>query len=190
MPSLPVWEEWIEINHLNSSFGRAQSLPVWEEWIEISGLRSAPPRHRSLPVWEEWIEMKRTSATWNRPASLPVWEEWIEIVARPDRFHLGYRLFPYGKSGLKCGRGHERADNGGSLPVWEEWIEIKARLHENEAVLTSLPVWEEWIEIVALGSALSVGSCLFPYGKSGLKFNGDPVNVRRPEVSSRMGRVD
>ncbi len=34
--SLPVWEEWIEIQRVNVGLcPDVASLPVWEEWIEI-----------------------------------------------------------------------------------------------------------------------------------------------------------
>ena len=33
--SLPVWEEWIEINVGFPIACTIASLPVWEEWIEI-----------------------------------------------------------------------------------------------------------------------------------------------------------
>ena len=41
-----------------------------------------------------------------------------------------WRLFPYGKSGLKCNRGQEARIYAESLPVWEEWIEIVALAEE------------------------------------------------------------
>ena len=38
-----------------------RSLPVWEEWIEIDYmLIILHKRKMSLPVWEEWIEMMDT----------------------------------------------------------------------------------------------------------------------------------
>ena len=56
------------------------------------------------------------------------------------------RLFPYGKSGLKCLFPRSHRQRALSLPVWEEWIEIVRRADRRNA-LKSLPVWEEWIEI-------------------------------------------
>ena len=36
LPSLPVWEEWIEIGDDKMRWLLiARSLPVWEEWIEM-----------------------------------------------------------------------------------------------------------------------------------------------------------
>ena len=55
--SLPVWEEWIEINWAMVNFILTKSLPVWEEWIEIAIVPLSDNAFRSLPVWEEWIEI-------------------------------------------------------------------------------------------------------------------------------------
>ena len=42
--SLPVWEEWIEINIIKYNLQIiCMSLPVWEEWIEILAGSSRPP---------------------------------------------------------------------------------------------------------------------------------------------------
>ena len=35
------------------------SLPVWEEWIEIEPGELEELSYASLPVWEEWIEIPR-----------------------------------------------------------------------------------------------------------------------------------
>ena len=56
--------------------------------------------------------------------SLPVWEEWIEMSGGVGGLPPAARLFPYGKSGLKCQAGSEGDEQRASLPVWEEWIEI------------------------------------------------------------------
>ena len=56
--SLPVWEEWIEIDIETTRIVEIESLPVWEEWIEIVSAGGTESIYKSLPVWEEWIEIK------------------------------------------------------------------------------------------------------------------------------------
>ena len=39
------------------------SLPVWEEWIEMEGkMQGVKVFVMSLPVWEEWIEIRAGDA--------------------------------------------------------------------------------------------------------------------------------
>ena len=39
LPSLPVWEEWIEMAIARyDDYKSNKSLPVWEEWIEIESV--------------------------------------------------------------------------------------------------------------------------------------------------------
>ena len=81
--SLPVWEEWIEMDYIVLVvYPDGTSLPVWEEWIEIPSRYCFLQIGRSLPVWEEWIEIKIKRHTGGISPSLPVWEEWIEIFLR------------------------------------------------------------------------------------------------------------
>ena len=105
--SLPVWEEWIEILAMKYTGSIPdESLPVWEEWIEMPRLRPQVAMSRSLPVWEEWIEISPSRhRDLMRQSSLPVWEEWIEITFASVRGFGGASLFPYGKSGLKSPEG-------------------------------------------------------------------------------------
>ena len=100
--SLPVWEEWIEIdgrrypNRTNVGlfpYGKSglKCFPVVRLVPQLglfpygkSGLKSPaggadPATSRSLPVWEEWIEIPRRRPPCRDYPSLPIWEEWIEI---------------------------------------------------------------------------------------------------------------
>ena len=55
--SLPVWGEWIEIEHPGGCYILGASLPVWGEWIEMSIPSGGDSPRASLPVWGEWIEI-------------------------------------------------------------------------------------------------------------------------------------
>ena len=79
-------------------------------------------------------------------------------------------LFPYGKSGLKFAARDTLEQAVASLPVWEEWIEMAMSSGLGPSS-SSLPVWEEWIEITRAGGRHPTQPCLFPYGKSGLKWD-------------------
>ena len=70
---------------------------------------------------------------------------------------------------MKCLGRDRRGSWIESLPVWEEWIEILC-YDAGHLEGQSLPVWEEWIEMRRLPVRRRRSSCLFPYGKSGLKF--------------------
>ena len=82
-----------------------------------------------------------------------------------------FRLFPFGKSGLKSALLGKIPFRRRSLPVWEEWIEIAIAILRDGHLGMSLPVWEEWIEIDGRRYPNRTNVGLFPYGKSGLKWH-------------------
>ncbi len=57
-----------------------------------------------------------------------------------------------------------------SLPAREEWIEISKAVTRFSREAMSLPAREEWIEIRWSSAYCLCTMCLFPRGKSGLKY--------------------
>ena len=81
--SLPVWEEWIEINFpcpRNTPLGRL--FPYGKSGLKSVDGGGDGVQHKSLPVWEEWIEIVALLYVDNPIMSLPVWEEWIEMTKK------------------------------------------------------------------------------------------------------------
>ena len=101
--SLPVWEEWIEILMDRAKKPKSGRLfPYGKSGLKSDNVEFNGVKFMSLPVWEEWIEMLNFIQFWELK-SLPVWEEWIEILIQIMLQAAAAGLFPYGKSGLKCG---------------------------------------------------------------------------------------
>ena len=102
-----------------------QSLPVWEEWIEINGSSLSSWTGSSLPVWEEWIEIVQMVLSDSvKECLFPYGKSGLKFPPRRSA-HAFSGLFPYGKSGLKFRNSERNTGNERrSLPVWEEWIEI------------------------------------------------------------------
>ena len=80
--SLPVWEEWIEmeVNLINILILQVSSRMGRVDWNAKAYRIEENGEIESLPVWEEWIEMYNYVGDNGRILSLPVWEEWIEIT--------------------------------------------------------------------------------------------------------------
>ena len=101
----------------------------------------------------------------------------------------GRSLFPYGKSGLKSRSELIYHSRFWSLPVWEEWIEIICDcVNPLPYGVSSRMGRVDWnLLIIYICCTLF---CLFPYGKSGLKWRKQRGTLCGWWVSSRMGRVD
>ena len=79
------------------------SLPVWEEWIEIQRVNvGLCPDVASLPVWEEWIEIVTGYLDDTYTIGLfPYGKSGLKSGRKGIGIGDETSLFPYGKSGLK-----------------------------------------------------------------------------------------
>ena len=101
------------------------SLPVWEEWIEMVVPDGACGVDQGLfPYGKSGLKL---AVFWYASDALSVSSRMGRVDWNNEQYGGGTpyaSLFPYGKSGLKYKLNEFDAEVNASLPVWEEWIEM------------------------------------------------------------------